>query len=82
MFDYGLLKKNVLRYDYYIIRLSSRIGALLIRKPKDLVHRKTRIVFDNRLFGRVHPILGWNKNCRCKYYLKWRKPVKNDFLCI
>ena len=70
MTKHGLMKKNISRYDYYIIRLSSRISAILIKKPKDLVHRKTRKIFDDRLFGRVYPLLGWDKNCRCKYYLK------------
>ena len=73
MTKHGLIKKNVSRYDYYIIRLSSRINEILIKKPKGLVHRKTRKIFDDRLFGRVYTLLGWDKNCKCKYYLKWKK---------
>ena len=73
MTKHGLIKRNISRYDYYIIKLSSRINALLIKKPKDWVHSKTRKIFDDRLFGRVYPLLGWDKNCKCKYYLKWKK---------
>ena len=76
MVVYKLISKNVSRYDYYIIRLSSRINAILIKKPKDLVHRKTRKIFDDRLFGRVYPLLGWDKNCKCRYYLKWKRTLK------
>ena len=46
-----MIKKNVSRYDYYIIRLASRKGAKLIKKPTDLTHSKTRNSFDDRLFG-------------------------------
>ena len=56
MIKYGLIKKNISRYDYYIIRLCSRINAILIMKPKDLVHSNTRKIFNDRLFGRVYPI--------------------------
>ena len=42
MFIHNLMNKNVSRYDYYIIRLSGRIGAISIKKPKDLVHRKNQ----------------------------------------
>ena len=38
----GMIKKNVSRYDYYIIRLASRRGATLIMKPTDLRHSKTK----------------------------------------
>ena len=79
MTKHRLIKRNISRYDYYIIRLSSRINALLIKKPKDLVHSKTRKIFDDRLFGRVYPLLGWDKNCKCKYYFKWKRTVKKLF---
>ena len=53
-----MINKNVSRYDYYIIRLASRINAILIKKPKALVHRKTRKMSDDRLFGTVYPLSG------------------------
>ena len=71
-----LINKNISRYDYYIIRLASRIGAILINKPKDLVHRKTRKIFDDRLFGTVYSLLSWDENYKCKYYLKWNRSLK------
>ena len=64
MTQQNLIKKNVSRYDYYIIRLASRKCAKLI---------KTKKKFDDRLFGTTYPILGWDKNCYCPYYLKWKK---------
>ena len=73
MTQQNLIKKNVSRYDYYIIRLASRKCAKLIKKPNDLVHIKTKKKFDDRLFGTTYPILGWDKNCYCPYYLKWKK---------
>ena len=72
----GMIKKNTSRYDYYIIRLASRIDAKLIKKPKDLVLEKSRKYFDDRLFGTVYPLLGWDENCKCKYYLKWKRSLK------
>ena len=82
MTKHGLIKRNISRYDYYIIRLSSHINALLIKKRKDLVHNKTRKILNDRLFCRVYLLLGWDKNCECRYYLKWKITLKNDFLCI
>ena len=72
-----MINKNVSRYDYYIIRLASRVGAKLIKKPTDLTHSETRDAFDDRLFGYVYPSLGWDKNCKCPYYLKWKKKSIN-----
>ena len=69
----NFIKKNVSRYNYYIIRLASRKCAKRIKKPDDLVHIKTKKKFDDRLFGTIYPILGWDKNCHCLYYLKWKK---------
>ena len=60
-----MIKKNISRYDYYIIRLASCIGAKLIKKPKDLVLEKSKKHFDDRLFGTVYPLLGWDKNYKC-----------------
>ena len=73
MIKHGMINKNISRYDYYIIRLACRIGAKLIKKPTDLTHNETRDAFDDRLFGPVYPLLGWDKNCKCPYYLKWEE---------
>ena len=70
MIKHGMINKNVSRYDYYIIRLASKIRAELIKKPTNLAHIKTRKLFDERLYGSVYPLLGWGKNCKCPYYLE------------
>lgn len=48
---------NLLRYNYYIIRIASKNG-------------KTKGYFDDRLFGQVYKILGWNIDFKCPYYLE------------
>ena len=48
-----MTNKNVSRYDYYIIRLASRIGVKQIKKPIYLTHSDARDAFDDKLFVSV-----------------------------
>ena len=73
MIEHGLVNgKNVSRYGYYFIRLASRRGIELISEPKDLVPGKTKRIFDDRLFGQIYKLLGWDLDCDCPYYLEWK----------
>ena len=72
MIEHDLIKgKNVSKFAYYVIRLCSRRGIELESLVKDMKASKTRRVFDSRLFGEVYPLLGWDQDCGCPYYLKW-----------
>ena len=67
-----LIKKNISRYDYYIIRLATRRGIKLLKSSNHLKENSNiRVKFDDLLFGIVYRELGWDKNCNCPYYLIW-----------
>ena len=84
--------RNMSKYGYYFIRLASRVGVPLVTTPTDLADGKTKKVYDDRLFGQVYKILGWDENCKCPYFLEWKRrnnkclllklPVPLDFFSI
>ena len=74
----NLIKNNISRYSYYIIRLTSRRKIKLLNKPTDLKNGKTKEIFDDRLFGFVYDESGWNNNCNCHYYKKWLEKNKDE----
>ena len=63
--------RNVSRYGYYVIRIAFRRGIKLEKEIVDLKPGKTRETFDDSLFG-IYPSLGWDKDCSCPYYRKWK----------
>lgn len=63
--------RKVSRYDFYVLRLASRRGIHLIKGVRDMKESKTRRLFEDRLFGQVYLLLGWDKDCQCKYYIQW-----------
>ena len=67
-----ITRRNLSRYNYYIIRLCSRRGIPLNCALKDLIESKTK-KSDDRLFGIVYKKLQWDKDCSCPYFLKWFK---------
>ena len=59
----GLIKRNVSRYDFYIIRICTRrqIQPIEPRKGedlRDLKNGKTKCRFEEQLYGTVYPKLG------------------------
>lgn len=78
MKEHNLIKvRNLSCYNYYIFRLVSKNNIPLINKQNDLKHnRKTKNYFDYRLFG-ISKMLGFDKDCKCPYYLKWLDKQKN-----
>ena len=69
--EYELIKGNISRYAYYIIRLSSRRGIKLEKPIRDIKTEHIRHRFDDILYGKVFPKLKWGEGCTCKYYLEW-----------
>ena len=58
----GCVKKNVNRYDFYIIRLCSLLHIKLKNAPRDLKSGKTMRTFERNLYGVVYPELGWDNH--------------------
>ena len=66
-----MIKGNISRYTYYIIRLSSRRGIKVEKPIRDIKTEHIRNRFDDILYGKVFPKLKWGEGCTCKYYLEW-----------
>ena len=73
----GLIKRNVSRYDFYIIRICTR-RQIQTREPRkgedvrDLKDGKTKCRFEEQLYGTVYPKLGWDRCSRHdRYYRAW-----------
>ena len=71
----GLIKgRNLSRYDYFVIRIVSRnklSNVCADGSLRDLKKGRVKDAFDSKLFGVVYPELGWDKQCKCPYFLEW-----------
>ena len=64
--------RNVSSYDFYLLRLCSLRGHDVSDKVRDIKTKKTREAFEDRLFGRVYPLLYLpNRPNNFKYYKSW-----------
>lgn len=75
MTEMMLKSRNLSKYDYYIIRIISKnqLGDKVdIKIFRDLKEGGIKDTFDNRLFGKVYPKLGWDVDSICPHFLEWK----------
>ena len=71
----NLIKRNISKYDYYIIWLASWRG---IKLTNQMISKTIRLEKDTTI---IYLVL-FDVNCNCKYYIEWLKKQEYNIVFL